>query len=86
MSFLEVPLRFKLNVTVVALIKLCEASNTLEIYVEAISVHEMVSPIDLSLNSEVGLGGGGGAPPIIKHFQVGNGQLALTAPGRGAPL
>lgn len=58
MSFLEVPLRFKLNVTVVALIKLCQASNTLEIYVEAISVLEMVSPIDLRLNSA---GGGGRA-------------------------
>lgn len=61
MSFLEVPLRFKLNVTVVALIKLCQASNTLEIYVEAISVHEMVSPIDLRLNSAVAGRGGGGA-------------------------
>lgn len=86
MSFLEVPLRLKLNVTVVALIKLCQASNTLEIYVEAISVLEMVSPIDLRLNSAGGWGGRGGEPPIIKHFQVGNGQVALTAPGRGAPL
>lgn len=44
MSLFEVPLRFKLNVTAVALIKLSEAFNTLEIYVGVILVQEMVSP------------------------------------------
>lgn len=42
MSFLEVSLRFRLNAMAVGLIKLSEASNTLEIYVVAISVQEMV--------------------------------------------
>lgn len=42
MSFLEVSLRFKLNVTGVALTKLSEGSNTLATHVEAISAQEMV--------------------------------------------
>lgn len=76
MSFLEVPLRFKLNVTVVALIKLCQASNTLEIYVEAISVHEMVSPIDLSLNSAGAWGAAGeGRRPLLSTFKLEMGNL-----------
>lgn len=61
MSFLEVSLRFKLNVTVVALIKLSEVSNTLEIYVEAISVQEMVPHPPLrkpELGGEARVGGG----------------------------
>lgn len=48
MSLFEAPLRFKLNVTVVALIKLSEAFNTLEIYVGVILVQEMVFPLHLS--------------------------------------
>lgn len=75
MSFLEVPLRFKLNVTVVALIKLCVASNTLEIYVEATSVHEMVSPIDLSLNSAGVRGAGEGRRPLLSTFKLEMGNL-----------
>lgn len=75
MSFLEVPLRFKLNVTVVALIKLCEASNTLEIYVEAISAHEMVSSIDLSLKSAGGRRGVCGGGALLSTFKLEMGKL-----------
>lgn len=50
MSLFEVALRFKLNVTVMALIKLSEAANTLEIYVQVILVQAMVS-LYSSLNS-----------------------------------
>lgn len=69
MSFLEVALRFKLNVTVAALIKLSEASNTLEIYVEAISVQEMLPlPLDLSLNPAGRRGGAG--RPLLSTFKL----------------
>lgn len=71
MSFLEVSLRFKLNVTVVALIKLSEASNTLEIYVEAISVQEMVPhpPLRKPELSE-GEREEGGRHPLLDTFKL----------------
>lgn len=62
MSFLHVSLRFKLNVTAAALIKLREASNTLEIYVEAIYVQEMLPsrpPLKPELSGEARGGKGG---------------------------